>query len=55
MTALEQVLADAAERVTALKSEGHPVQANSLDRLIGEVRAALPEYTTLERVRRGAV
>lgn len=45
---LEQVLADAAERVTHLKIEGHPVQAASLERLVEEVRNAegMSEYLT---------
>ena len=42
--ALEQVLADAAERVTHLRIEGHPVQAASVERLAGEIREALKEY-----------
>jgi hypothetical protein len=42
----EDVLADAAERVTHLKLEGHPVQAASLERLTDEVRSSLREFTT---------
>lgn len=43
-TRIEQVLADAAERATMLRVEGHPVQAQSIERLAAEVRAALSEF-----------
>lgn len=41
---IEQVLADAAERATMLRMEGHPIQAGAIERVLAEVRAALPEY-----------
>ena len=43
---VEQVLADARERVTALRFEGHPIQAASVARVVEDVAAALTEYLT---------
>lgn len=44
--AIEEILANAAERATMLRSEGHPVQAQSIERITSEVRAALGEFLT---------
>jgi hypothetical protein len=43
---IEDVLANAAERTTMLRSEGHPVEAASIERVTEEVRTALGEYLT---------
>lgn len=44
---LEERLADARERVTMLRMEGHPVQAASVERAIEQLVACLPEYLVL--------
>lgn len=43
---VEQVLADALERAALLRSEGHPIQAATIERVVAEVKAALPEFST---------
>ena len=43
---LEDVLADAAERATMLRIEGHPVQASAIERVTADTRSALSEYLT---------
>ncbi len=45
--ALDQVLADAAERAQHLRAEGHPVQAASIDRVVTDVRASMRSYLTV--------
>lgn len=44
MTRLATVLADAAERAAILRAEGHAAQADSISRLIEEVRGAAADY-----------
>lgn len=41
---IEQVLADASERATTLRYEGHPVQAQAIERVVADVRAVLGEF-----------
>ena len=43
---IEQVLADARERVATLRYEGHPIQAASVARVVDDVTEALHEYLT---------
>lgn len=42
----EEVIANLHERVTMLRAEGHPIQAQSMARAIEELVATLPEYLT---------
>ena len=43
-TPIEQVIADTRERANALRIEGHPVQAASVDRAVTEITHCLSEY-----------